>query len=68
MREFVTDESDMATEVEMRERELSIKIAQRYKDPVEVTGFCNNCDEVVESPKKYCDADCASDHAKRLRK
>lgn len=65
MREFVTDESDMATEVEMRERELSITLARKYKDPVEATGVCNNCGENVPSPKKYCDSDCAQDHHRR---
>lgn len=68
MREFVTDESDMATEVEMRERQLSIDIIRSRVVEVQPNGICYNCDEPVDHPKKFCDSDCASDFNKRNRK
>ena len=59
MREHVTDESDMATEVEMRDTALAIALVRSRGTEIEAKGECHWCAEPVVAPKKFCDSECA---------
>lgn len=60
------DESDIASDIEAKIIKYGIALARLKMDGPEPTGFCLNprCEEAVEKPKKYCNADCASEHSK----
>ncbi len=61
----------MADEVEMAEQQaavvLAAQIAYRKPEPGAHTGFCLFCNEAIQIPARYCDADCAEDHEKEIR-
>lgn len=59
----MSDEADVAAEQE----QLLLQMSLRLRKPAGpgCTGFCANCGEVVESPKRWCDAECREDWAKR---
>ena len=66
MRDFVVDESDQATEVEMRDTQLAIEHARRSV-VIPFTGKCYNCDEQLETPYRWCNGDCRDDWEKRVK-
>jgi hypothetical protein len=61
MRDWVVDESDMATEREMLDTELAIKRVRMANSALPLTGFCYNCDEPLPSGLRFCNADCRDD-------
>ncbi|MCO5761905.1 MAG: hypothetical protein NHG36_10385 [Chromatiaceae bacterium] len=48
--------------------EAFTKTAMSRKQPEgpKYTGFCANCGEPVESPKRWCNAECREDHQVRV--
>jgi len=65
MREFVTDESDQATEREMRDTELAIQVARQSNRNIPSTGVCYNCGETLAGELRWCDRDCRDDWESR---
>lgn len=64
MRDDVMDESDMATEKEMRDNAILIELA-RNSPPLPSTGSCYNCADPVADGLRFCDTDCRDDWQKR---
>lgn len=64
----MTDIFDQATEREMRDRELAIKLQLESAAPaMRRTGYCHNCDEPLPGDVLFCDSDCRSDYELRSR-
>lgn len=64
----MTDIFDQATEHEIRDRELAIKLQLESAAPaMRRTGHCHNCDESLGSGELFCDADCRNDYELRAR-
>lgn len=40
--------------------------SQKKPEGPKYTGFCANCGEPVEAPKRWCGVDCREDHEFRL--
>lgn len=68
--EKFTDESDRASALEAAAIDIGIEQARAKAGKLEFepTGFCLNCGENLEEGKRFCDKDCADDHAKRIKK
>lgn len=66
----MTDVYDKATDIEMRERELSLAIvrAQASKPALKPIGHCYNCDEVLTGSVVFCDEHCRDDWQLRLNR
>lgn len=64
----MTDIFDQATEHEIRDREMAIKLQLDSAAPaMRRTGHCHNCDESLRSGGLFCDADCLNDYELRAR-
>lgn len=61
----MADEADMAQAI--TERHIKHALTQR-KPVAAATGFCFNCDEEIEFPKKFCNKDCRDDYEKLERR
>lgn len=61
MRDFVADESDMATERELLDTELAIRAALAKHNPLPPVGFCYNCEARLSNGNRFCDVDCRDD-------
>ena len=61
----MADEVDRSAE--QAEYVLKAQLAYRKPEPGPHTGFCLFCDEPIQTPARYCDADCAKDHEKEQR-
>lgn len=61
----MADDADMA-QVRMEQEEEFRRRAPRPPS-LPYCGLCYYCGNDVPDPKKYCDGDCASDHAFELR-
>lgn len=57
------DESDMATQREIQDREVCIKYNRKPELPA--NGFCYNCGDDCHGC--FCDADCRSDYEQRRK-
>jgi predicted nucleic acid-binding Zn ribbon protein len=68
--EKFSDESDRASAIEAAAIDVGIEQARIKANTLEFepTGFCLNCNEPLAEGHRFCDKDCADDHAKRLRK
>lgn len=66
----MADELDRAADITAAECEAGVAraraAAQRSGPPH--NGFCYACEEEIPSPKIFCDAACAADHARRKRR
>jgi hypothetical protein len=58
------DQFDRATELEEKQRELSIEANRQGRRLIPV-GRCFNCDSPVPASHVFCDADCRDDYEKR---
>jgi hypothetical protein len=65
MADIIDDANDLADLYQ----ELQIKKAraQLNVNKFEHTGFCINCEEVVKSPRIFCDGDCRDDFERRKK-
>jgi hypothetical protein len=61
MRDYVVDESDMATERELMDTQLAIQAALAKARPLPSTGYCYNCEASVPPGYRFCDRDCRDD-------
>ena len=57
----MTDIYDQATDKEMRDRDLAIKAARSQNKPIEFTGRCLSCEEIIDKGR-FCDAACREDY------
>jgi len=66
----MTDIYDKATDIEMRERELSLAIvrAEASKPALKPNGHCYNCEEVLSDEVVFCDEHCRDDWQLRLNR
>ena len=60
------DDADLTAEREERMAELARRYAKR-EPRLAATGFCLNCEEPLDDDRRFCDAACRDDHAKRER-
>lgn len=57
----MTDQFDRATELEEKQREISLA----YRKPIlSSCGSCYNCGEHLSGTRLFCDADCLADWEK----
>lgn len=63
----MADQFDRASDLEQLDRDRCIAAARATTPALEATGFCLWCEEVVGPGRRWCDADCASDHSRSLR-
>lgn len=63
----MSNEIDMGCEQEQRDRELCIAVARRQSERLEIpaNGSCHNCLSPIAAGERYCDGECAKDHAAR---
>lgn len=59
MRDHAISEDDQATEQEMWATDLAIRSIRSRGEEVSPKGECHWCYEPVDSPKKFCDSECA---------
>lgn len=52
------DIADKANDLVAMNEELALKEVRSRKPKAEFTGYCLSCHEVVEQPRRWCDADC----------
>lgn len=62
----MSDDLEIASDNEMKERELNIAHARAQNQPIKVSGFCLSCNERLEA-SRWCDADCRDDYEQELR-
>ena len=60
----MADEMDRASEAEELFREADL--SQRKPAGPAFTGFCLHCDEEVQYPRRWCDAECRDAYEYRL--
>lgn len=61
----MSDAADLAEkEIEQRLEQARNYRKEEHSRPF--TGLCSNCDEPVEEPKRFCDADCRDDYVARM--
>lgn len=63
----MADIADLANEQVAKIEELAMRKFQAEKVKLKAahTGFCLNCDEAVDPPKRWCDTDCRDDWERR---
>ena len=68
--EKFSDESDRASAIEAAAIDVGIEQARIKASTLEfeATGFCLNCNEQLAPDHRFCDKDCADDHAKRIKR
>lgn len=59
---------DLVNDQQQHILDLRIKNARQSQNTLRPKGRCYFCDEDVEQPRLFCDADCASDYDKLKRK
>jgi hypothetical protein len=57
------DISDKATQQE--EMMLAKLVKHRKPEGPQPTGYCLHCGEMIQEPKRWCDADCRNEWEKR---
>lgn len=59
----MSDDADVACELEEIERESGIAAAKKALEQPELRpiGVCHSCEEPVSKPKLFCDSECAKD-------
>lgn len=62
----MADSADVAAKLQAEEIQHSLQ-RRRDNDGLLYNGRCYNCEEQVESPLRFCDADCREDWEKRNR-
>lgn len=60
----MADEFDMASEIEQKQRDISIAAARTVKLAAVATGLCLQCLAEVEDGRRWCCADCRDDWEK----
>lgn len=66
--EHYADPLDRATVEQDRLLEEQLRAARANQEkPLPFTGQCHNCEEGLEDPKRFCDADCRDDYEQRIR-
>lgn len=68
----MSDFADLAAEREELDRTLALRAAHNHAPDLPITGRCHNCDSIVATGHRFCDADCRNDFdarkkAERLR-
>lgn len=63
----MSDIADKANDLVAMNDELALRGVRNKITKAEFTGFCLNCDEVVEEPRRWCDADCRDQWERRKR-
>jgi len=61
----MADEIDIANDE--AERILESQLSIRKPIGPMFTGHCHNCEEQVEHPRRFCDADCRDDYEARKK-
>lgn len=57
----MSDIYDQATDKEMRDRDLAIKAARAQNKPIQFTGHCLSCEEIIDKGR-FCDSACREDY------
>lgn len=69
MKEHLSDQLDVASELEMKASDASIKYISSKADTLEVeaTGYCLFCGEDFDGSKvkRFCDFNCMQDYERR---
>ena len=68
--EKFSDESDRASAIEAAAIDVGVEQARIKANKLEFepTGFCLNCETPLAEGIRFCDKDCADDHAKRIKR
>lgn len=66
----MSDIADLGSDREEEMRKDAVESARRKAGELEAehTGFCLNCEAVVEIPRRWCNIDCRADWFKSRRK
>lgn len=65
----MSDEIDKASDIEEYARSMQIALCKHEAArPIQTSEFCLNCDEPTEDGARWCDADCALDYSKILKR
>lgn len=59
----MTDQVDQAQEFEAMHRDIAMR--ERRSSSLQYTGSCYNCGDITGGGRRFCDADCRDDYAKR---
>jgi len=59
----MSDVADQASQFEeaFTQRSIDAVVRQAAGHNLPFKGFCHNCSDPVEEPKRFCDADCRED-------
>ena len=60
----MADNIDRANEITEQLQERQIKAARAKPPAAASTGYCLNCGEDLESPRRWCDSSCRDDWEK----
>lgn len=61
----MADQVDVANDWNSLHNDMLVKAARSKPLEVEATGACLFCEEPVEAPKRWCDAECRNEWERR---
>jgi hypothetical protein len=64
----MSDEIDIAANIEQLQRDTAINIARQLKTKILSTGKCLHCDIEIEGDRRWCDVNCRDDWEKTYSK